>query len=185
MHGSTSPAEERIAVPGRVAGLEHGMLADEIDRAARLRARRIEPEDPQQVERVHRVVPLGRPRRAAPVAVGRLETEQPRTPALGGDLRPLRRDDLGRLRRCRSAITCQRIAGSPASSQSMTSSGIRLPPCSRSTRRYRVGSIDGRSRGAGIGCGQQSWTKVVVHQEVRSWRSSPTECSPCSGSREA
>ena len=96
MHGSTSPAEEGIAVALlRAASLPRHAVADEAHRAPCLGARGIETHFPQQRQDVHRGVPPAVPGRATPPAVGRLEGEQPRASALGGDPRALGRDLLG------------------------------------------------------------------------------------------
>ena len=88
--------EEGIAVTFlRGPALPGHAVADEAHRAARLVARGIETEVPQQHQDVHGGVPPAVPRRAAPRPVGPLQGEQPRAPALGGDPRALRRDLLG------------------------------------------------------------------------------------------
>ena len=87
--------EERVAGPlvRRVPALPGDMVPHELGRPPGLRALGVEPQKPQQLERVHRVRPVVRPGAARPPAVVALQREQPRAPPLGRDLRPLRRDD--------------------------------------------------------------------------------------------
>ena len=67
-------------------------VTDEPHRTTGLVARGIEAQVPQQHQDVHGRGPSTVPRRAAPPPVGPLESEQPGTPALGGDPRALGRD---------------------------------------------------------------------------------------------
>src|SRR5207249_8207981 len=85
--------EEGIAVAFlRAASLPRHAVADEARRAPCLGARGIETHFAQQRQDVHRGVPPAVPGRATPPAVGRLQGEQPRASALGGDPRALGRD---------------------------------------------------------------------------------------------
>ena len=74
-----------------------GVLPDKADGATRLVALGIEPQPAQELEHVEGVGEIARPRPATPLAVGRLEREQPGAPALGRDPRPLGGDDVRRL----------------------------------------------------------------------------------------
>ena len=79
-------------------GSPRDVLANEIDRRSRARARRVEAEVAQQQQRVHVRPPERRGDAVAPLAVGPLLIEQPRAPSFRRDARPLGRDDLrGRL----------------------------------------------------------------------------------------
>src|SRR6185503_1770440 len=85
--------EEGIAPAFRRATSLPGYpVANETHRAARLFARWLETQLPQEHQDVHGGVPPAVPRRAAPAPVGCLEGEQPRARALGGDPRSLARD---------------------------------------------------------------------------------------------
>ena len=72
------------------------VVANEIDRRSRARARRVEPEVAQEQQRVHVRPPERRGDAIAPLAVGALLIEQPRAPSFRRDARPLGRDDLRR-----------------------------------------------------------------------------------------
>ena len=96
MHGSTSPLKKGLLSHScRPAPLPRHAVADEAHRAPCLGARGIETHFPQQRQDVHRGVPPAVPGRATPPAIGRLEGEQPRASAFGGDPRALGRDVLG------------------------------------------------------------------------------------------
>jgi hypothetical protein len=103
------------------------VLADQTDGPPGLLALGIEPEPPKQLQDVERVGPVVRPRPAAPLAVRGLEREQPGTqPAVATRDRSAAATSAGS--NVRSRITCQRIAGSESSSQSVTAF---IPPIVR------------------------------------------------------
>ena len=100
MHGSTSPPKNGL--------LFHGLSHSEPDPQVTCSQTRaialpgllavgIEPESAKKLEDVECVGPLVRPGLAGPQAIRRLEREEPGTPALRGDSRPLGGDHLLRL----------------------------------------------------------------------------------------
>ncbi len=89
MHGSTSPSKKRLSAHG-VSNSGSRQITCSCTSAIARRAGSlagIEPEPPEQLQRVEGVRPVVRPRPAAPLAVARLERQQPRAPALGRDPR--------------------------------------------------------------------------------------------------
>ena len=94
--------EEPVVVPWgihRGAALPGDALADATDCPPGLITLGIEPQPTQELQSVKSVRPVVRPGPATPLAIRRLERQQPRAPALRRDPRPLCGDDVRLLMR--------------------------------------------------------------------------------------